>query len=137
MRVTSDDFLTTDLLDIVWYEQEKLRLIMLDVLGRLVTIQKPDTSAGVYTVPFPSLINIIERNLDRFTEGGYYPLTMEPTVTWKGEFNDLRRLSYLDVNRWFISIELLTELTYSIGFRSLITGNFTTGNDRTRQVIRS
>lgn len=137
MRVTANDFMTTDIIDEVYRVQEELRLKMLELINRIVYITKPNTTAKTLTIPFPELINIIERNIDAFTIGGYMPSDMQPTVNWQGELFDLRRLDYTDVNRWFESIELLTELIESIETRSLITGTFATGNDRTRQLIRS
>ncbi len=137
MRVTANDYMTTDIIDEAYRAQDELRLLMLQLLSRIVTLSTPDTSKKELTIPFPNLINTIERNIDALSSGGYASSDMEPTVVWHGELNDLRRLSYLDVNRWFESIEKMTELVYSINYRGLVTGKFTTGNNRTRQAVRS
>ena len=106
-------------------------------LQRTVVISEPNTSQGTYTTPFPALINIIEQNLDAIAAGGYRPSDMLATVRWMGEQNDIVRLSYRDVNRWFESMRLIEELILGIGERLLITGAFSAGGDRTRQNIRT
>lgn len=90
-----------------------------------------------YNYPFPSLINTIERNIDSFTALGYTSDEMEKTVLWKGELNDRVRFSYKDVNRWFKSCDILTAITHSATDWAVITGNFTSGNNRIRQIIRT
>lgn len=137
MRVIATDYMSTDIINEAYRVQENLRLEMLELINRIVYITKPNTTAGILTMPFPELINIIERNIDAFTVGGYMPPDMQPTVDWKGEFFDMRRLSYIDVNRWFETIERISALIKSIESRALITGKFATGNDRMRQIIRS
>lgn len=137
MRVTADDYMTTEIIDMAYENQVYLKDKFLEMLGRIVLLSKPDTSKGIYTIPFADFINIIEENINALIRGGYIPSGMKNTVNWKGELNDLKRLSYLDINRWFETFEQLEKLIYSIVYRTLITGAFSTGNDRTRQLIRT
>ena len=137
MRVTADDYMTTAIIDEAFRVQDELRILMFNFLSRIVTLVNPNTAAGTYTIPYPELINIIERNIDELAKGGYASSDMQPTVEWLGELNDVRRLSHLDVNRWFESVELITNLVYAVSYRGLITGNFSAGNNRTRQNLRS
>lgn len=137
MRVTANDYMTPDIIDGAYNEQQRLRRLFFDLIQRIVELSEPDTALGNHTIPYPTLINVVERNIDKLTAGGYRPSNMQNTVDWKGELNDLVRFSYRDVNRWFETFEQLEGLIYSIVYRGLITGNFSTGNDRTRQIIRS
>jgi len=137
MRVTAVDFMSPELIGAAYGAQSDLRQLFEGLLSRAVTLAQPDVSAGIFTVPFPDLINIIERNIDALSANGYMPGDMQPTVEWQGELNDLRRLDYTDVNRWFESIELITGLAWAVSYRGLITGNYSTGSDRTRQIIRT
>ena len=137
MRVTANDCMSPELIDEVYYAQDGLRQLFMDLLSRPVALAQPDTSASVYTIPFPDLINTIERNLDALSANGYKPGNMKPSVSWLGELNDLRRLDYTDVNRWFESVELITDLAWAVSYRGLITGNYSSGSDRTRQTLRT
>lgn len=137
MRVTPQDYMTTDILDEAYSEQLRLKRLFFDLIQRVVTLSTPDTTQGVYTIPFPSLINIVEQNINALIAGGYRPSNMQNTVDWKGELNDLVRFSYRDVNRWFETFEQLEQLIYSIVYRGLVAGNFSAGNDRTRQILRT
>jgi hypothetical protein len=133
----ASDYLTTDVIDNVYAAQYAIVNKYMRVLNRIVYITRPDTSKGVYTIPFPEFINVIERNIDALTAGGYMPLGMGKTVDWMGELFDLRRLDYTDVNRWFESAEMIDILIDSIADRTPLTGNCTAGGDRTRQLLRT
>jgi hypothetical protein len=141
MRVSANDYLSVEIFEAAYAAQEQMRLLLIRLIQRYVIIVKPDTSLHIKTIPFPALINIIENNIETLTSGGYTPSNMEPTVQWLGERFDIRNLNHTDVNRWFISMEQLEQLLYSIAYRGLITGNFTPntsyGQFRTRQIIRT
>jgi len=137
MMVTANDNMSIDIFNEAYNNQMYVRQLFIDITKRIVELIEPDTSTGIATIPYPDLINIIERNIDTLIAGGYRPPNMQNTVDWLGEMNDFRRLSYLDVNRWFESLEQLEGLIYGIAYRSLLTGNFGTGNNRTRQIIRT
>jgi hypothetical protein len=129
--------MSTYIIDAAYDAQNALRGLFADLLSRDIRLTKPNTGAGVFTIPFPDLINVIERNIDALSAGGYRPGDMAPTMNWQGELNDARRLDYTDVNRWFESAELITDLVWAIGARGLITGRFSTGDNRTRQILKS
>lgn len=135
-KIAAQDFMTVDILAEIGLEQEKLRELMKELIDREVSLTQADLSKGNYTMPFPSLINIVERNFDRFMAGGYVSSEMGKTVVWKGELNDRPRFSYKDVNRWFESCEILTAIAHSVANWAVITGNFASGDNRIRQLIR-
>jgi len=137
MRVTASDSMTTGILTEAYAEQQKAQRLFFDLIQRTVALVEPDTTEEDYTLPFPSLINVIEQNINALTADGYRPSDMENTVEWKGELNDMVRFSYRDVNRWFTSGELINALIHGIAARMLITGTFTAGGNRTRQAVRS
>jgi len=82
-----------------------------------------------------SNFNAIERNLDALADDGYRPQDMQDTTTWElqGEQYTGRFLSHFDVNRWFISIELLEELIENTANNLLVTGTYTSSTNRDRQ----
>ena len=136
MRVTAEDYMTIEIFNTAFAQQENVRDMFFNMLQRIVNIDIPDTSKNIKTIPFPALINIIEQNIDILASEGYRPINMEDTIEWLGELKDERKFDYTDVNRWFESLELLEILIHGTVHRIPITGNFTTGSDRTRQVLR-
>ena len=136
MRIISTDRWNTSILDTAYDEQVRIQQVFFNIINRVVYLSKPDTTLGEYTIPYPTLINVVEDNINALIAGGYRPSNMQNTVNWKGELNDLIRFSYKDVNRWFETFEQLEGLIYSIAYRSLITGNFNTGNNRNLQILR-
>lgn len=137
MRVTASDYMSIEIYNKAYAFQLSLQQLFMIALLRTVILAVTDTSEGTETIPFADLINIIERNIDRLVAGGYRPSLMQDTMTWLGERHDLRALDYTDINRWFESMEMIQELIESISSRALITGNYTTGSDKTRQIIRA
>ena len=137
MTYTAQDYLTIDIIDKVYDEQLTLQELMVVLLDRRVELVKVDTSKGVYTIPYPELINTIEYNIDLLSAGEYRPQGMQSTVVWQGGFADARRLSYMDVNRWFDSISKITELVYSMVYNSFITNTYYTGTNRVKQMVRT
>ncbi len=137
-KLTSTDTLKIEYITKLFQMQLLIQEIFLDTLGRNIDLTQIDTSKGEYTIPYPSFINVIERNLDALVANGYRPSTMRPTRTWLGETKDLPRLNNLDdVNRWFETLQLLEQLIISISQRTPVTGVCIVGSDRTRQVIRT
>ncbi len=112
-----------------------LKGLMLVCLDRDVSLAEIDVSLGVYTIPFPDYINLIEHNIDILTQDGYIPDKMKATVKWLGETKDLHRLDYTDVNRWFDSFKQIVALVFSIRDRVVRTETFCSGDDRTRQLF--
>jgi len=135
--VTAVDFMRLEYIVNAVANQHEVASLFFSALDRRVVIHDPDMSAGAYTIPFPDLVNIIEDNITALSAGGYRPPDMEPTRHWLGEDSDAPFLSYRDVNRWYVSSEQLAALIEAISKRLLITGTFTAGSNRTRQLIRS
>ena len=69
---TAEDFMTPGIIYDAYNYQVECQQLFMTLLSRPVTLIQPDTSAGVYTIPFPSLINVIERNIDALAANGYY-----------------------------------------------------------------
>jgi len=135
MEYTPNDCLTTGIIDAVYQGQAALSQLFHELLSRNVLVTQPDTSAGVYTIPFADFINIIECNIGALTANGYTPDGMKPAINWRGELADLHRLDYSDVNRWFDSTGQIEAMVRGVAARLLITGTFASGTDRTRQLF--
>ena len=136
IRVTQNDFMSIELIELVLDKQQNVVKLFNDLLGYHVVIEGVDTSDGIKTVPFPAMINAIERNVGALKFFEHMPRTVEPTVHWLGERNDSPRLSYRDVNRWFESLEIIESMIRSIYSRSPITGSHASGPCRTSQILR-
>ena len=137
MRVTANDYMSIEIFGQAYGYQERLRLLFFDLIQRVVHLAAPGTAAGEYTIPFPALVNVIERNIDTLHSGGYRPAGARNTATWLGEYSDEIRFTYQDVNRWFETFEQLEALIYCVAYRSLRTGTFTSGINYNRQLIRT
>ena len=125
------DFRVVKLLD--EYQRQILPLI-LEYLDRAVTLEKIDLSEGFATIPFAEYINVIERNT-RLIMGADTIAGMRPTVTWRGGFYDMRRLSYRDVNRWFHTLQLLYRLILGMIPTEFETGSWECGYHLEYQMI--
>lgn len=139
MRVTANNYLTLGLLGEVWNHQLDLQNLFLLELQRLVVLTTPDTSAQEATIPFCSLINIIERNIDTFAAHGFRHPSMQNTVTWLGGLADTRRLDFTDVNRWFESVELIGDVVEGASQRLMRCGvsRAISGLPKNQQIIRT
>ena len=117
------DYQTVGLLD--GYQKQIVPLV-LKHLDRAVHLEGIDLSAGFGTPAFADFINIIERNT-RLILGADTVEGTRPTVIWRGGLYDMRRLSYLDVNRWFHSLQLLHRLILGMIPTEFETGEWETG----------
>ena len=137
-RVTRNDFLTIELFEEILNAMEQLRQLMEREFNKRTLFNAVDVSAGRGTVPLPQLINALERNLDLLAHGGFGGGQMQPTVTWHGETNDQRRLSFEDVNRWLESLQIMNNVVSGILARQFAVRNDVyCGNNRTRQKFRN
>jgi hypothetical protein len=131
-----DDFMSIAIIEAFNEKLAGAAALLKDALGVDAGIAAPDVSQGVYAIPFASYVNRIENALVKLTAGGFYPAGMIPPTVWKGELEDERFLDFNDVNRWFDSLRQIEDLIRAAKARALITGNYFTGGDRTRQVLR-
>ena len=119
-------FLDVETLERLWlYQNEIVRLILI-YLGRTVHLE-PFYIGGVKQMPFAEVINIIERN-NRLIVGADAVQGIMPIVVWRGGLLDHRRLSFLDVNRWFLTIELLYRHILGLMPTDFTTGDWETGD---------
>ena len=125
------DYPTVALLD--EYQKQIVPLII-EYLGRVVRLEEIELTAGFGTVPFADFINIIERNT-RVIMGADTVTGMRPTVTWRGGFYDMRRLSYTDVNRWFHTLQLLHRVILGMIPTEFETGGWETGAHLEHQMM--
>lgn len=136
------DLTANDYMDIKYIKQanadlEYLRAVMLSLLDREVVLPPIGVESDIYVIPYPEFINLIERNIDVLISNGYMPSNIEPTRNWLGELKDKERLKYSDVNRWFDSFKKINAMIMGTYQRVMTTGTFRTGEDRTRQLIRT
>lgn len=135
--LTANDFMDIAYIHQAAADQAFLQDAMRLLLDRSVPLSPVDPAADMTAIPYPALLNLIERNIDALTANGYLPSNMLPTRQWLGEVRDAPRLDYADINRWFDSFRKIYEMILGISRRLLITGTFDTGNDKTRQWIRT
>ena len=125
-EVTALDSLEIWMIDKAKRYQERLRILVLEYIGRNVILEEIDVARGHRTIPFAEYINAIERNLKNLV-GTDVPEHMVSTVTWHGELLDDRRLDYTDVNRWFNIMYLLRNLLETFSRRFITTAKFYSG----------
>jgi hypothetical protein len=117
---------------------EKLRLFMERETEKRMVFNPVNTGGGIGTVPVPALINALERNIDMLAHGGYGAGRLQPTMTWQGEVNDVRRLDFSDVNRWLESIEVIDAVLRGMLARmAVVRETIACGDSRQIQSIRS
>jgi len=138
MRVTKSDYLTVEVMNFVLDGLAGVKRLLGEVFDVHVSLALCETPVEVGTVPFPKLINALERDLDKLAATGFDGGAMQERMTWYGEFFDRRRLDYTDVNRWLQSIELMNEVIASMAARWVRTsGSTIVSVDINRQLIRS
>jgi len=136
--VTRNDFLTIELFEEILSQMEELRQLMEREFDKRVVFNAVDLSAGMATIPLPSLVNALERNFDLLARGGYGAGQLKPTMEWFGELNDRRRLDFNDVNRWMENLRIMNEVVVGIKARLFAPREtLYCGCGRTRQKIRS
>lgn len=83
---------------------------------------------------FKDVLNSIEQNLDTIAENTYRFAEFEPTRRFNG---NSPMWTQDDINRIEKMVLYFVDMFSSIESRMLKMGTFATGNDRTRQVIRT
>ena len=119
-------FLDVETLERLWRYQNEIVRIILEYLGRTIHLE-PFNISGFKEMPFAEIINIIERN-NRLIAGADTVQGIRPMVIWRGGLLDHRRLSFLDVNRWFLTIDLLHRHIMGLVPRDFTTGDWETGD---------
>ena len=104
-KFTPNDFLNIAHIVQLNNEMQSLAALRNEVIGGNTNMGTIDTSAGVFTVPTPEFVNVIESNLEVLSAG--VDVGIEPRKTWLGEDRDVVRLDYRDVNRWLDSLRIL------------------------------
>jgi len=89
-------------------EMQRLANLRNRIIGGVAAINLPNVSQSVSTIPTPSFINLIERNIDVLA-AGIEVRSMKPTRIWLGENRDNPLFSFDDVNRWVESLDLISK----------------------------
>ena len=126
-------FLDVETLERLWRYQSEIARLILIYLGRTIHLEYFNIS-GFKQMPFAEVINIIERN-NRLILGADTVQGIIPMVIWYGGLLDHRRLSFLDVNRWFLTIRLLHRFIMGFAPRDFTTGDWETGEHLELQSI--
>ena len=133
---TAADCLRIEDLQHLYTRQQAAAEVFRARLSRVVLLEAPDFSQGVYTAAYPTLFNVLEDNLRRLYYG-YQAEGLEEARFWQGVERDKPRLSAQDANRWFQTLVLLMETVEMICARVPVTNMCKAGGDRTRQWIRA
>jgi len=135
MTYTTDSILSIADLQALTIRQTEIAAAFLTHLDRRVRLQSPDLSRAAYTPAYPALFNTYEENLRQLLRGYQTEEIMPPRV-WQGEDMDKPRLSYVDANRWFGTLDALEGIIAGIGQRLPRTGTCHAAANRTRQAFR-
>lgn len=105
----------------------------------VVAVGNP-SMADAKSMPYPNRINIIEANTYNLVDGWLWDMSsyVGARRTWLGEWQDDGQglLDYNDVNRWFLTLELLKSTIDYAEDNGRVAPNFYAGGDRTTQRIR-
>ena len=138
MKVTENDFLTVEVMNYVLDGLADVRRLLAMLYDVQVNLRLGGRQVEVATVPFPMLINALERDLDMLAATGFDGGVMPKREVWYGELFDRRRLDYTDVNRWLSSIALMKRVIGAMVGRWVRTSvGVATGGNNNRQLIRS
>lgn len=124
--VTENDYMSIEIIQLVWKYQQDMKDLVLRFIGRNVILEEVDTSMSFKTIPSADRINRIERNLMNLV-GTDVPEDMVKTTEWHGMLRDNRRIDYTDVNRWFGTLQILYIFILRLQQRYLTTGTFHSG----------
>ena len=134
---TRQDYLSIEDIRVLNTEMAALAALGEEIFGAMATpIVNINTAQGINTMPTPSYINQIERNIDALADAAP-PAAIQPTRTWLGENRDVPRLSFRDANRWFESLRLIRASLFGRRHDFKATGSYAAGNCGLRQRIRS
>lgn len=100
------------------------------------TLAFVDTSGGIYTLPVPDYLNLVENNLLTLVQSVSWNTGHQITRIWLGENMDEPTFKFSDVNRWFETLEKLKQSLDFVQKPKRISGTFTSGTRRIRQLIR-
>lgn len=134
--VSSTDYMDILFLDGLYSNMLYIQNLLAEALYIPTSLEEIDTSQLTQTIPIPIYINKIENNLKELVEATPWPTKTLPQVEWLGELKDTRFLSYIDVNRWFDTLEQLKSQIESIPSLWRIAGTFYAGNNIRVQTIR-
>lgn len=124
-----------DYIRLVFQYQRELRLLILEHLMRNVFLIQPDLSDGEETIPYASLFNAIETNLRNLVATDIPQGMQVFNQIWRGWTMDERPLDYTDVNRWFLTIQLMNSLLLAMQPQNLTTRFFVLGYELPEQTI--
>jgi hypothetical protein len=131
--ISPEDKLTRPIIEHVFNHQKQVKDMVLAVFRRNVFLEEWDIDKE--PSPYPERINRIERNLEMLVGSIILDEPLK-TIRWLGELNDIRRLDYTDVNRWFRMMELLYEISDSYKHWVRITGTFYCGDRADFQIAQ-
>ena len=135
-NLNKDSFMKIEYIGYFVFCIEKIKGLLFSWFGREVELLDISVSEGIKTIPFVDYINRIEDNIRRLSEMGFKPPYMLPCKEWKGEEEDLIRLDYRDVNRWFESLIKMESLLNILNKRIRKTGTYSVGHHYTRHMLR-
>ena len=121
-------FLDIQTVELIREWQINLRELIQEKIGRNVFLEPLEISRGYKTLNVLEIIRNIEENIKNLAATDIIS-GMQPTVFWRGDLLDVRRLDFNDVNRWFRTMYLLYLFAQHIKPYELITGTFHTGDE--------